>query len=31
MTRAANHYARTILTKPVVADYLCDQIKTRIT
>lgn len=28
MTHAADLYARNILTKPVVADYLCDQIKT---
>ncbi|MEI6515633.1 MAG: hypothetical protein WCO77_06625 [bacterium] len=28
MTEAANRYAREILTKPVVADYICDQIKT---
>lgn len=27
MTRAADRYARTVLTKPVVADYICDQIK----
>jgi len=30
MTEAADHYARTILTKPVVADYICDQVKAHI-
>lgn len=30
MTLAADHYARTILTKPVVADYICDQVKSHI-
>jgi len=27
MTEAADHYARTILTKPVVANYICNQVK----
>lgn len=27
MTMAVDHYARTILIKPVVADYICDQIQ----
>ncbi|MEI7880138.1 MAG: hypothetical protein WCI95_04600 [bacterium] len=30
MTEQANYYARTILTKPVVADYICDQINAHI-
>ena len=30
MTEAADLYARTILTKPVVADYICDQVKAHI-
>lgn len=31
MTEAANRYAREILTKPVVADYICDRIKAHLT
>jgi hypothetical protein len=30
MTQHATNYARTILTKPVVADYICDQINAQI-
>jgi len=30
MTEAADRYARTILTKPVVADYICAQVKAHI-
>lgn len=30
MTEHADRYAKTILTKPIVADYICDQVKAHI-